>query len=88
MKLPVSELTHATSDARAPRRERPRHGLSTLEYTVLVAIILIGAATMWAKLGSALSNSRMQDDAFLDDPPAATAQSDELVDATQTAKTP
>ncbi|MEY4580989.1 MAG: hypothetical protein RL701_5692, partial [Pseudomonadota bacterium] len=44
MKLPVSDLTHAAADGRSTR---PRHGLSALEYTVLVAIILVGAFTMW-----------------------------------------
>jgi hypothetical protein len=68
MKLPVSDLTHAATDGRSTR---PRQGLSALEYTVLVAIILVGAFTMWTKLGAALSTSGMQDDTLLEPPSAA-----------------
>lgn len=36
---------------------REQHGLSTLEYVVLFVIIVVGALTLWSKLGVELSDN-------------------------------
>jgi Flp pilus assembly pilin Flp len=35
---------------------RDQHGLSTLEYVILFVIIVVGALTLWSKLGGELSD--------------------------------
>jgi|GEM_PF-4674131 len=35
---------------------RDQHGLSTLEYVILFVIIVVGALTLWTKLGGELSD--------------------------------
>lgn len=35
--------------------DREQHGLSTLEYVILFLIIVVGALTLWSKLGNELS---------------------------------
>jgi Flp pilus assembly pilin Flp len=34
-----------------------QHGLSTLEYVILFVIIVVGALTLWSKLGGELSDN-------------------------------
>jgi Flp pilus assembly pilin Flp len=36
---------------------REQHGLSTLEYVILFVIIVVGALTLWSKLGGELSDN-------------------------------
>jgi Flp pilus assembly pilin Flp len=36
---------------------RDQHGLSTLEYVILFVIIVVGALTLWSKLGGELSDN-------------------------------
>ena len=37
--------------------DRDQHGLSTLEYVILFVIIVVGALTLWSKLGGELSDN-------------------------------
>ena len=37
--------------------DRDQHGLSTLEYVILFVIIVVGALTLWSKMGGEWSDN-------------------------------
>jgi len=51
--------------------DRDQHGLSTLEYVILFVIIVVGALTLWSRLGGELSDD-LDDGAGTFDKPEST----------------